>query len=47
MKLKKGQIIEVSGAPATVIDFTKTMVLVEVETLNGTVQKGISRGALK
>jgi len=43
----KGQIIELNGAPATVIEFTKSMVLVEFETMNGTMRKGVSIAALK
>lgn len=43
MKLKQGQIVEVNGKAATVVMATKTMILVEMDTLNGTVRKGISR----
>ena len=46
MKLRRGQIVEVNGQPATVIEVTKTMALIEIETMNGKVRKGVSRDAI-
>jgi hypothetical protein len=46
-KITKGQTVEVNGKPAIVIEVTKTMLLVEMDTAYGLVRKGVSRSSVE